>query len=167
MKKILKAFYTIIIVSCVLTMFSGCVKEPVITEGEFPICLEYEIDGERYVIEDVVVCSFKKIDTTSLRPSRWYSASLKYESKRTLISFEENTESKLIKGRINEESSVLLCIGDGGYFLGDPDEKDRVPYIGYHEIYKTEPKVTHNRITKFNIYYFPFNGTQKIINLLF
>ena len=148
MKKLLKVVFLIMIVSCVPTLFSGCVKEPVVTEGEFPIYLEYEMNGERYVIEDVVVCNFKKIDTTSIRPSRWYSASLKYKSKRTIISFEENTESKLTKGRINEESSVLLCIGDGGYYLGDPDEKDRGPYIGYHEVYKTEPKVTHNRITK-------------------
>ena len=148
MKSVLKAFLIIIIVLCVLTTASCDIKVPAITEGEFPIYLEYEINGERYIIDDVVVCSFRQIDTTSLLPSRAYSASLKNKSKRTLISFEENTESKLTKGRINEKASVYLYIGYGGYYLGDPDDKDFTPYISYDEQYKTEPKVTHNDRTK-------------------
>ena len=148
MKNVLKAFLIIIIVLCVLTMASCGIKVPAITEGEFPIYLEYEINGERYIIDDVVVCSFRQIDTTSLLPSRTYSASLKNKSKRTLISFEENTESKLTKGRINEKASVYLYIGYGGYYLGDPDHKDHTPYIGYRETYKTEPKVTYEDDTE-------------------
>ena len=148
MKHLFKALFIIIIVLCVLTMVSCGIKEPVITEGEFPIYLEYEINGERYIIEDVVVCSFRKIDTTGLIPSRAYSISLKNESDQTLISFEENTVSKLTKGRINEKASVKLHLGNGGYYLGDPERQDSVPYIFYDETYKTEPKVTHNDVTK-------------------
>jgi|AKZA01.1.fsa_nt_gi hypothetical protein len=31
-----------------------------ITYGEFPFRLEYEIDGERFVIEDIVIAEFEK-----------------------------------------------------------------------------------------------------------
>ena len=41
-----------------------------------------------------------------------------------------------------------MHIGNGGYYLGDPDDKDYTPYISYDERYKTEPKVTHNDVTK-------------------
>ena len=149
MKKILKVFFSIIIVSCVLTLFSGCdTREPTITEGEFPIYLEYEINGERYIIDDIVVCSYNGIDTTGFVPSRSYDVSLKNESNKTLMDFEDNTESKLTKGRTNEKASIRLHLGNGGYYLGDPDDKDHTPYISYDERYKTEPKVTYNDVTK-------------------
>ena len=141
MKKILKVFFSIIIVSCVLTLFSGCdTREPTITEGEFPIYLEYEINGERYIIDDIVVCSYNGFDTTGLVPSRRYDVSLKNESNKTLMVFEDNTESKLTKGRINEEASIRLHIGNGGYYLGDPEDADRGPKIRYTEEYQTGPK---------------------------
>ena len=148
MKNVLKALLIIIIVLCVLTMASCGIKVPAITEGEFPIYLEYEINGERYIIDDIVVCSYNGIDTTGFIPIRSYSVSLKNESNKTLMVFEDNTESKLTKGRINEEASIRLHIGNGGYYLGDPDDKDHTPYISYDERYKTEPKVTHNDVTK-------------------
>ena len=148
MKHLFKALFIIIIVLCVLTMVSCGFMAAAITEGEFPIYLEYEINGERYIIDDIVVCSYNGIDTTGLIPSRWYSVSLKNESNKTLMVFEDNTESKLTKGRINEEASIRLHIGNGGYYLGDPDDKDYTPYISYDERYKTEPKVTHNDVTK-------------------
>ena len=148
MKHLFKALFIIIIVLCVLTMVSCDIKVPAITEGEFPIYLEYEINGVRYIIDEIVVCSYNGIDTTGFIPSRWYSVSLKNESNKTLMVFEDNTESKLTKGRINEEASIRLHIGDGGYYLGDPDDKDFTPYISYDEQYKTEPKVTHNDRTK-------------------
>ena len=129
-------------------MVSCDIKEPAITEGEFPIYLEYEKYGARYIIDDIVVCSYNGIDTTGFIPSRWYSVSLKNESNTTLMFFVDNTESKLTKGRINEEASIRLHIGNGGYYLGDPDAKDYTPYISYDEQYKTEPKVTHIDFTK-------------------
>ena len=129
-------------------MVSCDIKEPAITEGEFPIYLEYEKYGARYIIDDIVVCSYNGIDTTGFIPFRSYSVSLKNESNTTLMFFVDNTESKLTKGRINEEASIRLHIGNGGYYLGDPDDKDYTPYISYDEQYKTEPKVTHIDFTK-------------------
>ena len=48
-------------------------KPPQITEGEFPFVVEYEIDGERYIIEDTVVCSFDGYDHSAwfAKPRTW------------------------------------------------------------------------------------------------
>ena len=136
---------------------SGCEKgyepAPQITEGEFPFVVEYEMNGERYFIEDTVVCSFAGYDLSNPFPfmdySRIWYASLKSGEERTrlLLELKENTESVLIKGRINTESKVILFYGSGGYYLGDPEDTERVPCINYVEEYKTSEKVTHNEVT--------------------
>ncbi len=147
-----KAF--LIFISCLLLFcFSGCEigyqAAPQITEGEFPFVVEYEINGQNYVIEDTVVCSFYGYDKTNAflpyYPRTWY-ASLKdnSESVRTFIELEPDTESVLTKGRINSESRIVLYYGHGGYYLGDPDDSDKGPCINYVEHYYTSEKVSHS-----------------------
>ena len=60
---------------------------------------------------------------------------------------EDNTESVLVKDRINTESEVNLFYGSGGYYLGDPEDAERGPCINYVEEYKTSEKVTHSEVT--------------------
>jgi len=139
---------------------SGCAKgyEPVpkTINGEFPFVLEYEMNGERYLIEDTVICSFEGHDLSDPFPfidyKRTWSAELKSgeEEKRLIIEFPENTESLLVEGRINTESRLLLCYGSGGYYLGDPNDIEReacIPAIKYVEEYKTSEKVSHVETT--------------------
>ena len=130
--------------------FSGCEKKyeatPQITEGEFPFVFEYEMDGQRYLIEDTVVCKFYGYDLSNPFPfipySRMWLASLKSgeADKRIIIEFDENTESALVSGRVNTESRVHLFYGSGGYYLGDPEDMDRGPKIRYTEKYRTGAK---------------------------
>ena len=105
--------------------------------------VEYEIDGERYVIEDTVICSYYGYDHSIPEPfrSRMYLTHLKNESTRILIEFEENSESLMRKGRINEESRILLQCGDGDYYLNDPDGGSP-PRITYNEHYKVGDNAT-------------------------
>ncbi len=136
---------------------SGCEKgyelAPQITEGEFPFVLEYEMNGEKYLIEDTVVCTFDGYDLSDPFPftdySRTWYQSLKSgeEQKRLILELEENTESVLVKGRINTASMVNLFYGSGGYYLGDPEDAERTPCINYVEKYKTSEKVTHSEVT--------------------
>lgn len=136
---------------------SACEKgyqpAPQITEGEFPFILEYEINGERHIIEDTVVCKFDGYDLSDPFPfidySRtWHQALKNEEEHKTLIlELEDNTESLLVKDRINIESRVNLFYGSGGYYLGDPDDAEKIPCINYVEKYKTSEKVTHNEVT--------------------
>ena len=137
--------------------FSSCEKgydpAPQITEGEFPFVLEYEMNGQKYLIEDTVVCKFDGYDLSNPFPfldySRSWFQSLKSgeEEKRLFLELEKNSESVLVKGRKNEESRVMLFYGSGGYYLGDPEDADRGPCINYAEKYKTSEKVYHNQVT--------------------
>ena len=146
MKKIIAILFSMLII----LNLSGCEKKyepaPQITEGEFPFVLEYEIDGQRYLIEDTVVCKFEGYDLSNPFPfipySRTWYASLKSgeEEKRLIIEFDENTESALVSDRVNIESRVHLFYGSGGYYLGDPEDADSGPKIRYTEIYQTGPK---------------------------
>lgn len=155
----MKKTFLILISFLLIFCFSGCEigyqAAPQITEGEFPFVVEYERNGQRYLIEDTVVCSFKGYDKTNpfypYYPRTW-DASLKENSEvvRTFIELEPDTESVLTKGRINSESRIVLYYGQGGYYLGDPDDSDdsdKGPCINYVENYKTSEKVTHSEVT--------------------
>ena len=63
------------------------------------------------------------------------------------MQLEDNTESVLVKGRINTESKINLFYGDGGYYLGDPEDGERAPCINYVEEYKASEKVTYSEVT--------------------
>lgn len=150
--------YTLIILSLLFIMsFSGCEKNyepmPVVTQGEFPFVIEYEFNGQRYLIEDTVICTFEGYDLSNPFPfipySRSWEASLKSgeEEKRLLIELDPNTESFLVEGRINKEHKILLNYGQGGYYLGDPNDADRMPCINYVEKYQTGPKETTVSVT--------------------
>ncbi len=147
MKRIISITIVLVIVFCL----SGCQKEyepaPQITEGEFPFVLEYELNGERYLIEDTVLCSFDDYDHSnsfSFKYSRSWRAWLKSkdEAKVVLLDLGNDAESKLTKGRINTESKVNLFYGFGGYYLGDPNEANGAPCINYIENYKISEKET-------------------------
>ena len=153
----MKKLFSVIIVFIMIFCLSGCEKgyepAPQITEGEFPFVLEYEINGERHIIEDTVVCKFDGYDLSNPTPfidyeRSWYAElKSKDDQKRSILELEENTESLLVKGRINTEARIRLFYGSGGYYLGDPKYADRIPSINYVEKYKTSEKVTHNEVT--------------------
>ena len=141
----------------ILMSFSGCVKyedAPTITEGEFPFVFEYEIDGQRYLIEDTVVCRYNGYDESNpfplvTRRRSWYEVlNSGEEGKRLMLHLGYNSESLLVEGRINVESYVNFHYGFGGYYLGDPNCVNEGPCIRYVEHYKTSEKVTHIKKTK-------------------
>ncbi len=153
----MKKFFLLITYLILILSLSGCQKgyepAPKITEGEFPFVLEYEMNGQRYLIEDTVVCEFNNYDLSNPFPFVDYSRSWYEElesgdeSKRLFVEFDENTESVLVKGRKNIESRVILFYGSGGYYLGDPNHSDKEPCINYVEEYKTSEKVSHIETT--------------------
>ena len=111
------------------------VPEPAIKSGEFPFVLEYEYEGETYVIEDVVVCTYTGYITSGFYPrkpyKRTYDSYLKNGSDTVLLEIEQNAEDFVKEGRISE--SVVLRFGDGGYYLGDPDTTSFHPCIAHTE----------------------------------
>lgn len=147
----------LILLFCSLLIFAGCEvvndKSPLITTGEFPFLVEYEIDGETFIIEDTIVCEFSGFDNTNafslIRPRTWDADFQKIDlSKRIILEFDKNTESYFTKGRINAESRIIINCLNGGYFMGDPDDKEDEPKIIYVERYYSSEKVSHVKHTK-------------------
>ena len=152
----------IILLLAVLTIlgFSGCTKKyeaaPQITEGEFPFVFEYELNGQRYLIEDTVVCSFDGYNSATNNfaifgypSSRKWKESLKSENEGDfgvlLIELEENTESVFTKGRITFDSSIFLDYGTAEYYMGDTSAISyHEPRIRYFEKYYNEDKKMPN-----------------------
>jgi len=155
----MKRLFLIVIVLLMTFCLLGCKvrfdPEPQIREGEFPFVVEYEMNGERYLIEDTVVCTYDGYDWSNnfavfgYPYRRTWGASLKSgdKSKRLIIEFEPNTESLLVKGRINMESSVILHYGYGGYYLGDPEDCESGPCFRYVEHYKISERESYLNYT--------------------
>ena len=126
-----------------LLIFSltGCKKrfdpDPKITEGEFPFIVEYEINSERYLIEDTVVCTWDGYNPENNFAifgypfSREWGEALKSGNEDAfgiwIMELEENTESVFKKGRINFESYFFIDYGTAEYYMGDTNA------ISYHE----------------------------------
>ncbi len=149
MKKLALIFTLIFTLFGLTACEKGYEDAPMITDGEFPFVVEYELDGEKHIISDTVYCTFDGYDKSNGFPfidySRTWYASLKSgnEENRLLIEFPANSESFLTEGQVNVESRVILYYGNGGYYLGDPNDIDRGPCINYVEKYRSSEKVSH------------------------
>ncbi len=150
MKKLLSIGIVVLMIFC----FSGCKERfdpaPQITEGEFPFVVEYEINGERHLIEDMVVCRFDGYNSATNNfaifghpSSRKWSTSLKSGNEDDfgiwIVELDKNTESIYKKGRINYESFIFVDYGTAEYYMGDTEAifYDE-PRIRYFEKYYNE-----------------------------
>ncbi len=158
MKKLLSIGIVVLMIFC----FCGCKERfdpaPQITEGEFPFVVEYEINGQRYLIEDTVVCTWDGYDASNnfaifgYPSSREWGESLKSGNEDflgiLLMELEENTESVFVKGRINYESRVFLDYGSAEYYMGDTDGTHyHKPCIRYYEEHNETPDITFTTLT--------------------
>ena len=98
----------------IIGLLTGCQRalpEPEIRYGEFPFRLEYEINGERFVIEDVLIAEFRySIRGDMVMPRRrvWDTT------------FVNANSSLLIIAEI-EDITISFFAGLAQYFMGDPD----------------------------------------------
>ncbi len=82
--------------------------KPEITYGEFPFRLEYRIDDDIFVVEDVIICEYDgiKCDIDSGKYRAW---------KKT---FKNTSEEKLLI--LTDGDTKIYCnLGSGGYYMGD------------------------------------------------
>jgi len=92
--------------------------EPEITYGEFPFRFEYEIDGERFVIEDTIIAEFERSvrgDMTTQAARRWQT---------TLMNNEGDNDPLGGSGfllREKEDITIIFNPGFATYFMGDID----------------------------------------------
>lgn len=115
-------------------------SKPEITYGEFPFRLEYEINGERKVIEDTLICEYDGIgmDEGQGKYRKWkgYLAS----EKERLLLLEVDTPVALRSDRKVVKQEIYYPIGSARYYMGDVKEyetyKQSFPDACYSEKYE-------------------------------
>ncbi|MCL1948402.1 MAG: hypothetical protein FWF59_01530 [Turicibacter sp.] len=122
----------------------GDQPQPVIREGEFTYRLVYELDGEWFEYEGVIIASFAGLDYSNAfdlwNRRSWRATAIPDGSEITLIR-QQGEPSTLTPNRENIRARVaFLWANSGGWFLGDPAQSHMAPYFLYSELYHT----THN-----------------------
>ena len=135
MLKIHKVYVVLIAIMITMVVYA-IIKEipqrPQIIYGEFPFCVEYEIDGERIVVSDTVICEYNGVNYGSNGAKRNW---IKRLSKR-------GTEDLLL---LSEENKKIYCtVGDADYYMGDSEETKFIPVL-YIEEYDSELKMTTHK----------------------
>jgi len=100
-------------------LFVSCASSPPppqITYGEFPFRFEYEINGERYIIEDTVIAEFDRSisGSATTRARRIWATSLERGNERRIVLKHDDT------------ISISFSPGLAQYFMGDLHGGDRL-----------------------------------------
>jgi len=127
----------ILIVVTVLHFQNQAPPAPEITFGEFPFRLEYEIEGERFIIEDIVFAEFRgsfRGNMTTL-PRRSWNIALLNGRLGVLRGFQYEFRLKEA-----EDVTITFSTGTAGYFMGDGGSEPRITVRNLHGI----TRLTHN-----------------------
>jgi len=82
--------------------------EPRIKYGEFPFKLEYEIDGERYVIEDTLICEYDGI--------KWNEGTGKSRKWKSYLASGGNI---VLLKEVSLVKKIFYYPGPASYYMGD------------------------------------------------
>lgn len=110
------------------------VPKPVITYGEFPCRLTYELNGKEKVIEDVIVCEFEGFEFKSEagKYKKWKTYLKSGKTEMTLLDLSDLNEK-------NEFGHTILgfffSYGNAEYYMGDT-ERHSIPQISDYIEYK-------------------------------
>lgn len=86
---------------------------PEITYGEFPFRIEYEIHGERVIIEDTIICKFDGFNLN------WDTADKTRRWKIYFASGRESGARNLADLKINENDQIYFSLGNPDYYMGE------------------------------------------------
>lgn len=110
--------------------------QPEITYGEFPIKIEYLVNGEEIIIQDVLVCEFieivninwiEKVSTGRSFERRWKSEFKNHEKQENII--------ELFK---DDELLIDFSLGSANYYMGDIDINTTYPRFRVFKIQNNE-----------------------------
>ncbi|MGG0823341.1 hypothetical protein ABE099_10710 [Paenibacillus turicensis] len=103
--------------------------KPQVTYGEFQIRLEYEIDGQKKVIEDILICEFAGIGSDEGRG--------KFRKWKQRLKSHGGSEITLLK--IKNEGAITFSPGGAEYYMGDSDyteDNSSFPDAIFEEFYR-------------------------------
>jgi hypothetical protein len=84
--------------------------KPAITSGRFPFHVEYEVVGQRQIIQDALVCSFSGFGADCSSRGKYRGWNQDLESGNKYVTLLE----------INEDESIIFDPGTAGYYMGEP-----------------------------------------------
>ncbi|MFX3673182.1 MAG: hypothetical protein ACE3JQ_01870 [Paenisporosarcina sp.] len=133
---------------------------PEITYGEFPFRLEYEINGERKVIQDTIICEYDGIGSNIGQGKfrKW---------KQRLASGNENIT--LLK--VDETKEIYYPAGGADYYMDDMGEYESFEPFPNAAIFETDGRSTHSGsisaeelLKEYNIKLISWDASQPIKN---
>jgi len=139
-KKIIAGLMTFAVIILLLP-FCGCrsctVYDPVVKRGEFPFVIEYEKDGQHYLIEDTLVYEFDKYDSSLHSHILWKKSTKNANGSdhHVFVVLDEGTPSLIKMGRHVKKARVEIDMSNPHYYMGDPAHKDWQPRFKYVERY--------------------------------
>lgn len=96
--------------------------QPEITYREFPIKIEYSVNGETKIIEDVLVCRFEKTEKKSFWA--WFDAGREFER---VWTSELKTNKNGIVLLKNDNFTIDVSLGSANYYMGDVGSNTKYP----------------------------------------
>lgn len=126
--------YLLMAISGAIFLFNPNPPKPEITYGEFPCRITYELNGEKKVIEDVIICEFDGFDNLGSggKYRKWKSYLKSGNENMTLLDLRPLNEK-------NEFGHTMLefffSYGNAEYYMGDT-QRQSVPHIADYVEYK-------------------------------
>lgn len=160
MEKILGLFILPWVLVLIGFSFLPTPPRPEITYGEFPFRLEYEINDERHVIEDTLICKYGGIgmDTADGKFHKWKEKLASGNKRVTLLKISDNQE-------------IYYPIGSARYYMGaykgvkdKSDIYNASLYITLKKGYSAKLIYAEELLNKYNIRIINFEPAQPITN---
>lgn len=114
--------YFLMVISGAIFLFNPNPPKPEITYGEFPCRITYELNGEKKVIEDVIICEFDGFENLG--------SAGKYRKWKSRL---KSGNERLILLKINETSELYCSYGSGEYYMDDLRYQTREEYEKFRE----------------------------------
>lgn|GEM_PF-2333246 len=112
---------------------------PKVKHGEFVFKLEYEINGERKMLEDKLICDFKGFEVRTVGGPKIRKWKDYYENKqkREIFTFrnEPSRYTKIVLENI-DIYKIVLGVGPAEYFMGEPEYRG-MPELPSIQVYDT------------------------------
>ena len=117
-----------------ITISFSTIPIPQIQYGEFPFRLEYEINGQRVVVEDTVICEY---DGIGIRHGVFGVPTAKYiKWKQHLASNNNGYDAYILLLKISGNVGVYYFVGDVRFYMGIDDySNEDMPYFHNGRIY--------------------------------
>ena len=95
---------------------------PTIQTGEFPFRVVYELEGERFVVEDTIICSFDGWQQHSNNRRNWQTRLTSHPDRNVTFRSSRILEGEEMQGDRRREFSIYIDVGNCAYFMGERSE---------------------------------------------